>query len=43
MGLTNTTQQFQATIADRKYAVKTFLIAYIDDIIVSTHAEEGED
>ncbi len=30
-------------IEDRLKAVKAFASAYIDDIIVSTYSEEGED
>ena len=43
MGLTNAPQQFQAMIEDCLEEVRDIASAYIDDIIISTRAELGED
>lgn len=43
MGLTNAPQQFQQMLDDRLLPVKDVADPYIDDIIVGTRVEPGED
>ena len=43
MGLTNAPQQFQQMIDDRLEPVRDIATPYIDDILVGTSVEEGED
>ena len=43
MGLTNAGQQFQQMMDDRLLPVKHIAHPYVDDIIVGTRVEEGED
>ena len=43
MGLTNAPQQFQQMLDDRLLPIKDVADPYIDDIIVGTCVEPGED
>lgn len=43
MGLTNAAQQFQAMMEDCLECIKDIADPYIDDILISTRAEPGED
>ena len=43
MGLTNTAQQFQQMMDDRLLPIKETSDAYIDDVLVGTWVEPGED
>ena len=43
MGLMNASQQFQQMMADLLEPCSEFAIAFVDDILIFTHAEEGED
>ena len=43
MGLMNSSQQFQQMMEDRLKSVSDFTTPFIDDILIGTKAEEGED
>ena len=43
MGLMNSSQQFQQMMEDRLKSVSEFTTPFIDDILIGTRAEEGED
>ena len=43
MGLQNASQQFQQQMQDRLHPVRDIADAYVDDIIIGTWVETGED